>query len=380
MIAVVASTFPRYAGDSEPGFILDFARELSRFSKVKVVVPNHPLSDDSTDWAGVPIERFRYFPLRSQETLSGDGGIPANLATWKGRLLLPFLILAELAVFIRLFRDPEVRVIHVHWILPQGLAFALARTWLPRNSQAPRTVLSLHSGRDQRVSRFYLWLERHIVRSFDRVTVNNEKTRRVLEALYGRPIGYLSMGLPKDAEAIALPAEKNYRFIASIGRLVPVKGYLELLREWAKRRQALTGYSLVLLGKGQQAKEIQDFIESRGLADHVRLHSNPSRELIFQTLSEAGYYLQPSLVTPSGQTEGFGLSVVEALHLGCTAVVSGVGGLPEVVGDVGYVCSHAGEMLDRLLDGSIRPSDPRQSRDRARRFSWGSKNLQELYA
>jgi len=380
MIALVASTFPRFAGDSEPGFILDFAREVSRFSKVKVFVPNHPLSDDSTHWAGVPVERFRYFPIRSQETLCGDGGFPAKLTTWKGKLLLPFLILAELALFVRLLRDRQIRVIHVHWILPQGLSFALAKALLPRNPGAPMAILSFHSGRDEKVSRFYLWLEKFIVRSFDRITVNNEKTRRILERLHGRPITYLSMGLPKDAEAIGLPLSKDYRSIASVGRLVAVKGYLELLREWAKRKEALKDYSLTLLGKGLLAEEIQTFIRTQCLAGQVRLHANPSRELIFQTLSEAGYYLQPSVVSRTGYTEGFGLSVVEALHLGCTAVVSAVGGLPEVVGDIGYICANPGEMLDGLLDGSIQPVGPPQCRERAHRFAWGSKNLQELYS
>src|SRR5438874_2411389 len=177
MIALVASTFPRFAGDSEPAFILEFARELSRFSEVKVFVPNHPLSDDSTDWAGVPVERFRYFPLRSHETLCGDGGIPAKLTTWKGKLLLPFLVVAELALFVRLLRDPRIQVIHVHWILPQGVPFALAKALLPRHRGNSMTLLSFHSGRDENVSRFYLWLEKRIVRCFDRITVNNQKTR-----------------------------------------------------------------------------------------------------------------------------------------------------------------------------------------------------------
>jgi glycosyltransferase involved in cell wall biosynthesis len=97
-------------------------------------------------------------------------------------------------------------------------------------------------------------------------------------------------------------------------------------------------------------------------------------------LSEAGYYLQPSLILPNGQTEGFGLSVVEALHLGCTPIVSSVGGLPEVVGDIGDVCTNAGQMLDGLLNGSLHPEDPVRCREHARQFSWGSKNLQELYS
>ena len=135
-----------------------------------------------------------------------------------------------------------------------------------------------------------------------------------------------------------------------------------------------------MLGKGPLAEQIQALIRSHGLAAAVRLHANPSRELILRTLSEAGYYLQPSVVSPSGHTEGFGLSALEALYLGCTTVVTDVGGLPEVVGDAGHVCASAGEMLDRLIDGSLRPVDPSRCRERADRFGWGSKDLRELYS
>jgi hypothetical protein len=37
-------------------------------------------------------------------------------------------------------------------------------------------------------------------------------------------------------------------------------------------------------------------------------------------------------------------------------------------------------MLDRLLDGSLRPVDPPRCRERAHRFAWGSKELRELYS
>jgi glycosyltransferase involved in cell wall biosynthesis len=376
---MVASTFPRFAADAEPAFILDLAREVSSFSPVKVFVPNHPSSDDRSDWAGVPVERFRYFPLARHETLCADGGIPAKIGTWKGKILLAFLLAAEVALFLRLFRDARLQVIHVHWVLPQGLAFAVARALFLRKPAA-LTILSFHSGRDARSSVLYGWLERWIVRRFDRITVNNEKTRGLLESLYARPVLRLSMGLPKDVEAQALPGVKDYRCVVSIGRLVPVKGYLELLRQWSKRKTALKDYSLTLLGKGPLAAAIQDYIRTAGLDDHVSLDPNPSRARIFAALARAGYYLQPSVVLPSGQTEGFGLAVVEALHLGCTPLVSGAGGLPEVVGDAGHVCADAGDMLDALLGGRVRPADPRQCRERASAFAWSRKDLRGLYS
>jgi glycosyltransferase involved in cell wall biosynthesis len=380
VIAIVASTFPRFAGDAEPAFILDLAREIARMSDVKVFVPAHPRSDDTSGWAGVPVERFHYFPAHRQETLCGDGGIPAKISTMKGRVLLPFLVAAEIALFARLLRDPAVRVIHAHWLLPQGLALAVARARLRKSARSPLCVLSLHSGRGVHVSKSYRSLERWILRRFDRVTVNNEKTRTLLEREHARPIAYLSMGLPHDVEALPLPARKDYTLLASVGRLVPVKGYLELVQAWARRRDALRGYSLVILGKGALASDLDDAIRRHGLADRIRVYADPTRASILQTLAQAGYYLQPSRELANGQTEGFGLAVLEAMHLGCTAMVSAAGGLPEVVGDAGYLCADAEEMLDRLVQGRVPPRDPAACRAHAHRFAWSAKDLGPLYA
>ena len=41
--------------------------------------------------------------------------------------------------------------------------------------------------------------------------------------------------------------------------------------------------------------------------------------------------------------------------------------------------ANAGEMLDRLLDGSLQSIDPNRCRQRAERFRWGSKDLKNLY-
>jgi phosphatidyl-myo-inositol dimannoside synthase len=378
-IAIVASTFPRYEGDSEPAFILDFARQVSQIGEVCVFVPDHPLSDDSSGWAGVRVERFRYFPVRSQQTLCGDGGIPANIGTFRGKLLLPWLLGAEVLLFIRLLRTAKFRVIHVHWLVPQGFAFAIARTLLRPRSQAPLSILSLHSGRSATVWRLYAGMERWIISHFDRVTVNNEATRAHLAALYQRPIGYLAMGLPSDVEGRPLPLRKDYKLIASVGRFVPVKGYCELVRAWSRRRAELEGFSLVILGKGPLAPALQRLIQVEGLEGQIRVQRAPSREEILSTLGEAGYYFQPSVVLRSGITEGFGLAVLEGLYLGCTAVVTNVGGLPEAVGDSGHVCLDAGEMLDRLIQGTLTPATPTTCRAQASRFTWKSMDLKRHY-
>ena len=71
--------------------------------------------------------------------------------------------------------------------------------------------------------------------------------------------------------------------------------------------------------------------------------------------ARAAVYVQPSL------HEGFGLSVAEAMSVGCVPVVTEVGGLPEVVGDAGvYISSQSPKAIAEGiraafdLDGEIR--------------------------
>src|SRR5262249_13651970 len=151
-----------------------------------------------------------------------------------------------------LLKDPSVNVIHAHWVLPQGFALAVARVFTKPVPPGKKLVLSFHSGRDANMSRLYTRVEKWILRRFDLVTVNNRKTQKLLSEIHGRTIEYLPMGLPDDVERRPFRAtsQKDYSSVVSIGRFVPVKGYLELLHAWSARKDELTGYRLTLLGNG----------------------------------------------------------------------------------------------------------------------------------
>ena len=83
-ILVLASTYPRWAGDHEPGFVHELCRRLANRFRIVALVPDAPGASSDGAMDGVEVIRYRYAPLAMQ-TLVPNGGIVANLraARWK---------------------------------------------------------------------------------------------------------------------------------------------------------------------------------------------------------------------------------------------------------------------------------------------------------
>ena len=77
-LLVLASTYPRWAGDPEPSFVHELARRMGTEFRVIVVCPHAMGAKQKELLDGVEVVRYRYAPER-WETLVNDGGIVANL-------------------------------------------------------------------------------------------------------------------------------------------------------------------------------------------------------------------------------------------------------------------------------------------------------------
>ena len=131
-LLVLASTYPARAGDGTPAFVRDLAAAESSRYETTVLVPSVPGSvGDEVDGA-LEVRRFRFFPRRWEDL--GDGAILENLRSRKSRWLqVPAFFLAEVLALRRLVRSIQPDVLHVHWLIPQGLALSsrlrTCRSW-----------------------------------------------------------------------------------------------------------------------------------------------------------------------------------------------------------------------------------------------------------
>jgi glycosyltransferase involved in cell wall biosynthesis len=109
--------------------------------------------------------------------------------------------------------------------------------------------------------------------------------------------------------------------IGSIGRLHSVKNYENLIRACAQLK--IENWKLTIIGEGSERPRLERLISGLGLGDKVELVGAVDNAV--ERLSQMDIYIQPSL------SEGFGLSVVEAMAAGLPVVVTPYGALPELV-------------------------------------------------
>jgi glycosyltransferase involved in cell wall biosynthesis len=104
--------------------------------------------------------------------------------------------------------------------------------------------------------------------------------------------------------------------LVAVGRLIPIKGFDVLLQAFAQARAEIPELTLELAGAGPLAFDPQEGVSFLG-------HVSPVAPL-FERNAIA--------VVPS-RGEGFGMVALEAAERGRAAIVTNVGGLPEIVAD-----------------------------------------------
>jgi len=82
-------------------------------------------------------------------------------------------------------------------------------------------------------------------------------------------------------------------------------------------------YKLYILGEGKSRGELQEKIDNYGLTKNVFLEG-------YKT-DVPDYLAKCCLYLHSADTEGFGIAVIEAMYMGCPAIVSNAGALPELI-------------------------------------------------
>jgi glycosyltransferase involved in cell wall biosynthesis len=110
-----------------------------------------------------------------------------------------------------------------------------------------------------------------------------------------------------------------------IGRLIPIKGHLVLLRALAMARASVPETTLDVAGRGPLEPALKELARGLGLEGAVRFLGFVSP--VQDAIERAAIVVVPSL------GEGFGMVALEAMERGRPVIASAVGGLPEIVAD-----------------------------------------------
>jgi colanic acid/amylovoran biosynthesis glycosyltransferase len=323
-LLVLASTLPAQAGDGTPEFVAALARREATAFDTLVVAPLVPGGRARDVRDGYEVRRYRFFPRRWEDL--ADGAILENLRARPSRWLqVPFFFLAGVLAVRRAVHRWTPDVVHVHWIIPQGIMALIAA---PR---VPWLVTTLGGDLYALTSGPLLSIKRRVLRRAVAVTVMNGEMRQRVVDLGADPgrVSVLPMGVDLGRTARPLPADQRAEGrLAFAGRLVEKKG-LEVLLAALDRLPASLGWSLDVVGDGPLRAELEAAAARFG--DRVVFHGQQSAADLGRTLTAARVAVFPSVRARSGDQDGLPVALLEAMAAGTPVVASDLPGLSEAV-------------------------------------------------
>lgn len=325
-LLVVASTFPADADDGTPAFVRDLAIEAAAEFDTVVLVPSVPGGQAQERLGPLLVRRFRYFPRRWENL--ADGAILENLRARPSRWLqvAPF-VLAEAFALRRALRQHRPEVLHLHWMIPQGIAALLVAR------KVPWVVTTL--GGDVYALRDPLsrQLKRTILRRAHSVTTMNQDMRdRLLQLGAPRertlvlPMGFDLIGLDRAAA----PHSRIPGRILVVGRLVEKKG-VGVLIDAVRELPTTVPWSLDIVGDGP----LRRTLEQRAEGLPVRFLGQLTRAELFAVYPRTSVVVVPSVPAASGDQDGLPVALLEAMSAGAAVIGSDLPGVNEVIVDGG---------------------------------------------
>lgn len=377
-LLVLASTYPRWVGDPEPGFVHELARGLTGKFDVTVLGPHAAGAVNEESLDGVRVVRYHYAPARF-ETLVNDGGIVANLNRhlWKW-LLVPGFVLMQAWGAWRMIRRWRPDVVHAHWLIPQGLIIALLGLI---DRSVPPLVVTSH-GADLFALRAWPMriLKRFVLRRAKLVTVVSRAMRDVILEMGVAPEKIKVEPMGVDLQARFIPSHASVRSTSEIlfvGRLVEKKGLLLLIDAMPAIRARHPGARLSIAGFGPEEPACRMRAHALGLGESVHfLGAVPQTELpsLYQ---RAAVFVAPFIRAQGGDQEGFGLVLVEAAGCGCPIVAGDVPAVRDVISDafIGTLVSEGdipalADAVCRALDSPATEASSTARVQGVQRFDW----------
>ena len=284
---------------------------------------------------GVKVHRFRYAPA-SFETLTHD--MPALDRISRNPLfasLLPSYVAAGTAAARSIASEGKFDVVHAFWPIPHGIFGVAAR----ESSRAAlvSTFFSAELNWKGATRAVFAPILRRIVRSSDAVTVISSYTGQRLRDYVPEvqttiiPFGAASSGRLNATTARVREATDDFELLF-VGRLVRRKGVDVLLRA-AQKLASDRRLKVRIVGGGPERQSLESLARELGVLETVSFEGVIGEKQIDAMFMRCDALVLPAIVTETGDTEGLGVVLIEAMGYGKPVIASAAGGIVDIVSD-----------------------------------------------
>ncbi|MBS3165871.1 glycosyltransferase family 4 protein [Candidatus Woesearchaeota archaeon] len=335
-LLVFTSSFPRWKNDIIPPFVYELSKRLTSKFDVYVLAPHYTNAKRYEIMGGMKVYRFKYF-FERYEKLACFGGILPMLK--KNKLYffeVPFFIIAEFFNLKKLVKQIKPDIIHVHWIIPQGFIAMLIKklTGVPY-------VVTTHGGD-------IFGVQGKIPRYIKKITLKNAKyitvvsnaiKREILNKIDSNldikviPMGVDSKLFNPNKKDLSLKKKYNINghFLLFVGRLTEKKGVMYLLEAMPKVIKEFPKTKLMIIGSGELEQKLKKLVQKLKIQNNIIFMGSIQNKELPKYYATADIFIGPSIIAKGGDTEGLGLTFVEAGLCGCLLIGSDIGGVSDVI-------------------------------------------------
>lgn len=341
----MASTYPRWLDDKEPGFVHELCKRLTSDFDVTVLCPCAPDSASFEVMDDVKVVRYRYAPRRF-ETLVSGGRIIGNLKKepWK-ILLLPSFLIGQLLWILWLLRQMKPNVIHAHWLIPQGIIASLISFI---DTDTPILITSHGTDLLGLKSKFLIKLKRIAVSRASAITVVSSALKQEFREQIGNfpDVSVAPMGV--DLTDRFYPnslVERNDSDILFVGRLVKGKGVGYLIEAMPLVLRRFPNARLIVVGDGPERDTLERLALDLGITSKISFVGACSQSELPRYYRSAGMMVAPFL------REGLGLVCVEALGCGCPVIVSDIPAVHDISNVTKGIITVPAKSIEAIAEG-----------------------------
>lgn len=299
--------------------------------------------------------------------------------------LLRYTIYGIKSLFVVKKIKPDI--IHSHTISfhAAGLAAFLIKKFL----RIPYVVWG--QGSDVYLSRKKSFFRKTVLKNSDAAIALTNDMKRHMQKIYDTPISVIPNGYDSDKfENLSesnlynkLKIKKDEKVIIFVGRLHSIKGLSYLIEAMEIIYQKYPKSRLLIVGDGEERTNLENLVKKMNLDKCVIFIGMVPNETVPEYMVASDVFVLPSL------SEGFPLTVVEAMASGLPIVATKVRGLPEIIkdGENGFLVEprNSEEIAKKVLlvleNDELREKISKRNKEEGNKYEWESivEKLEEIY-